>query len=151
MSQPINTTGNEAQIPWPKDARIKTIKNTATGQFLSVIPQEVNADTYGISVNDMCLYAYNDKYEVKPCMLTGNLIDPQYFNAKQIINQAMEAKIMGGNTKLRNVLPYTAFQSPTTQQCLTYNMDGLYMAPCNADNIYQRWSVSPNENLCVHE
>ena len=151
MSQPINNIGNEAKMPWPKDARIKTIKNTATGQFLSVIPQQVNPETYAISVNDMCLFAYNDKYEIKPCMLSGNLIDPQYFNAKQIINTTTEPKIMGGNTKLSNVLPYTAFQHPLTQQCLTYNMDGLYMAPCNSDNIYQRWEISPDENLCVHK
>ncbi len=151
MSQPINNIGNEAKMPWPKDSRIKTIKNTATGQYLSVIPQQINPETYAISVNDMCLYAYNDKYELKPCLLTGNLMDPQYFNAKQIINKVTEAKIMGGNTKLRNVLPYTAFQHPLTQQCMTYDMDGLYMAPCNADNIYQRWSISPDENLCVHK
>ncbi len=151
MSNPINHIGNEAKIQWPKDTRIKTIKNVATGQFLSVIPQQVNNDTYAVSVNDMCLYAYNNKYELKPCVLSGNLMDPQYFNAKQILNTVTEAKIMGGNTKLRNVLPYTAFQHPITQQCLSYDMDGLYMAQCNADNIYQRWSVSPDENICLHK
>lgn len=149
MSQPINHITNEAKIQWPKDSRIKTIKNLATSQYLSVIPQEINPETYAISVNDMCLYAYNDKYEVKPCLLKGNLMDPQYFNAKQIINRVTEAKIMNGNTRLKNVLPYTAFQHPLTQQCLTYDQDGLYVAPCNSDNIYQRWAISPDDNICL--
>lgn len=140
------------QLPFPKNGHIKTIKNVATDQYLSVIPQNINDETYAINVNDMCLYAYDSQFELKPCVMSKNLIDPQYFEAKNIINDVTESRYMGSNNLGKKTpFPYTAFKHHTTQQCLTYDNDGLYVAECNPNNIYQRWAVSPDETICLNK
>jgi hypothetical protein len=139
------------KIPYPEGERIKTIKGNATSQYISVIPQPINDNTYAINVNDNCIFVYNDKYELKKCEVFNKTDDinfhPQYFEIKKIIS-ANEKKIMGNQSSKRGEYPYTAFVHKTTQQCLTVDNEGLYIADCDANNIYQKWQVSPNEYIC---
>ena len=146
----MNTTSldkDTIKVPYPEGARVKTIKSKVNNQYVTVLPQSVNDNTYAVYVNDKCLHVYEDKYNLKQCANTNNYLHPQYFEAKNIIQQN-EKKNMG-NKAAKGIYPYTAFVHKGTQQCLTYDNEGLYVANCNGDNIYQKWQVSPNENICL--
>ena len=137
-------------IKYPEGENIKAIKSKFNNQILSVKPQSINNVTYAISINDKCLYGYNDDIQLKNCMTTNNYIHPQYFEARKINNTSQEKLYMNGkNTSVVKPDAYTAFIHKTTQQCLTMDNEGAYLAPCDADNIYQRWQISPNENICL--
>ncbi len=141
---------------FPDTGRIQTIKNKATNQVISVIPNDVNNSTYSVVANDQCLWVYNDDYNLKPCAtgLNKQFIHPQYFEAKKIITEANEKRYMGKTPVIKNVknqYPYTAFIHKTTQQCLAYNTEGLFVSECDPDNIYQKWEVSPDKNFCLME
>lgn len=147
-----------ARERYPENKRIQTIKNRATDQVLSVIPNDITDETYSIVANDQCLWVYNDEYKLKPCAqnLGKQVLHPQYFEAKKIITAANEQRYMGKKPALpqnkhSGAYPYTAFIHKTTQQCLTYNNDGLFVSPCNPDNQYQKWDVSPDKNMCLME
>lgn len=147
-----------ARERYPENERIQTIKNRATEQVISVMPNEVSDETYSILANDQCLWVYNDDYRLKPCAanLGKQILHPQYFEAKKIITAANEQRYMGKKPALpqnqqSGSYPYTAFIHKTTQQCLTYNTDGLYISPCNPDDQYQKWDVSPDKNMCLME
>jgi hypothetical protein len=147
-----------ARERYPENKRIQTIKNRATDQVVSVMPNDVTDETYSILANDQCLWVYNDDYKLKPCAqnLGSQVLHPQYFEAKKIITAANEQRYMGKKPTLPQnqsvgTYPYTAFIHKTTQQCLTYNNDGLFVSPCNPDNQYQKWDVSPDKNMCLME
>ena len=113
--------------------------------------QSISKSTYAINVNDKCVYGYNDDYTLKPCANTQNYIHPQYFDARNINNTSMEKKYMNSKTGSKiNPEPYTAFIHKSTQKCLAMDNGGLYLADCDADNIYQRWQVSADENICLN-
>jgi hypothetical protein len=151
MSVNLNSLDKD-QLPYPRGQPIKTIKNMATNQYLSVISQPIDEETFAIRANDHCLYVYdNNDYTLKPCALTEDFVHPQYFQAKKIINDVAEARILGKKGITKSVpTPYTVFQHKATQQCLTYDTEGLYAAKCEPDNIYQKWAVSPDETICLH-
>ena len=139
---------------FPENERIKTIKNKATSQVFSIIPNEITADTYSIYVNDQCLWAYNEEYYLKPCAtnLGKTFVHPQFFESKKIITDANERRYMGKKPVTNHgQYPYTAFIHKTTQNCLTYDNDGLYLSKCDPDNTYQKWDVSPDKNMCLLE
>jgi hypothetical protein len=143
-----------AKDKYPENKRIQSIKSRETNQVLSVLPNDVNDETYSILANDQCLWVYNDDYKLKPCAqnISNQVLHPQYFEAKKIITSANEKRYMGKTPQLpNNKYPYTAFIHKTTQQCLTYNNDGLYVSPCDPDNQYQKWEVSPDKNMCLME
>lgn len=138
-------------VKYPEGTNIKSIKSKFNNQILSVNKQPLNNVTYAISINDKCLYGYGDDIELKSCANTENYIHPQYFEARKINNVAQEKQYM--NNKHSSILPpeaYTAFIHKSTQQCLTMDNEGAYLAPCNADNIYQRWQISADENICLN-
>jgi NADH:ubiquinone oxidoreductase subunit len=137
-------------IKYPEGESIKSIKSKFNSQILSVNIQPVNKITYSLSINDKCLYGYNDDLELKNCVNTNNYMHPQYFEARNINNVAQEKKYMNGkHTSVKIPESYTAFIHKSTQHCLTMDNEGVYLAPCNADNIYQRWQVSSDENICL--
>jgi hypothetical protein len=137
-------------IKYPEGMDIKSIKSKFNNQLLSIKKQPINDITYAISINDKCLYGYDNDIELKNCANTNNYIHPQYFEARKINNISQEKKYMNGqHTTARQPESYTAFIHKSTQQCLTVDNEGAYMAPCNADNIYQRWKISPDENICL--
>lgn len=141
-------------IQYPEGDIIKTIKSKFNNQFISVINQSINKNTYAININDKCLYGYNDDYTLKPCANTQNYIHPQYFDARNINNTAMEIKYMNSSNKRssnkNNPEPYTAFIHKSTQKCLSMDNSGVYLTDCDANNIYQRWQVSADENICLN-
>lgn len=139
-------------IKYPDDLNIKSIKSKFNNQILSVKPQSINNITYAISINDKCLYGYNDDIQLKNCENTNNSINPQYFEARKINNISQEKLYMNRkNNATTNINPeaYTAFIHKTTQKCLTIDNEGVYLSPCDINNIYQRWQISPNENICL--
>ena len=147
-----------ARERYPENKRIQSIKNRTTDQVVSVMPNDITDETYSIIANDQCLWVYNDEYKLKPCAqnLGNQVLHPQYFEAKKIITAANEQRYMGKKPKLpqnkqSGAYPYTAFIHKTTHQCLTYNNDGLFVSPCNPDNQYQKWDVSPDKNMCLME
>jgi hypothetical protein len=150
LNKSVNRMGLDK---YPNNARVQTIKNRETDQVFSVLPAEVNDSTYSVMVNDQCLWAYNDEYYIKPCAanIGRSLIHPQFFEVKNIITKANEQRYMGKQptTSQRESYPYSAFIHKTTQQCLTYDTDGLYLAACDPDNNYQKWDVSPDKNFCL--
>jgi len=139
------------KIPYPEDERVKTIKGKATNQYITVIPQKLNNDTYAVSVNDQCVYGFTDKYELRPCDKLDNIEDvnfhPQYFEIKKVFREN-ERRIMGNKPDKKGEYPYTAFIHKSTQHCLTVDNKGLYLTDCDSNNLYQKWLVSPNENIC---
>ena len=138
-------------IQYPEGEYIKTIKSKFNNQIISVINQSVDKSTYAINVNDKCVYGYNDDYTLKPCSNTQNYIHPQYFDARNINNTAMEKKYMNSKTGSKiNPEPYTAFIHKSTQKCLSMDNGGLYLSDCDSNNIYQRWQVSADENICLN-
>lgn len=144
----------ELMNKFPAKSRINTIKSKTTDQVFSVIPSDVNDETYSVYANDQCLWVYNDDYHLKPCAnnIAGSFVHPQFFEAKNIIAKANERRYMGKTPITDHGLyPYTAFIHKTTQQCLTYDTDGLYVSKCDPDNIYQKWEVSPDKNMCLLE
>lgn len=140
-------------IQYPEGESIKTIKSKFNNQVISVINQQAGRTTYAVSVNDKCVYGYNDDYTLKPCANTTNYSHPQYFDARNINNSAMEKKYMNSKAVTTNITPepYTAFIHKSTQKCLSMDNSGLYLSECDADNIYQRWQVSPDDNICLNE
>ena len=97
MSVNLNSLDKD-QLPFPHGQPIKTIKNMATNQYLSVISQPIDEETYAIRANDHCLYVYdNNDYSLKPCALTEDFVHPQYFQAKKIINDVAEARMQEGH------------------------------------------------------
>ncbi len=139
-------------LPYPTGTPIRTIKNRGNNQFLSVMKQPVDSSTYSIRANDQCLHVYDaDDYSLKPCAISDEYLNPQFFNEKRIMNEVNEARLLGKKASSQTqVYPYTVFQHKTTQQCLTYDNEGMYVAPCEPNNIYQHWSVSPNDTICLH-
>jgi hypothetical protein len=137
-------------IKYPEGENIKSIKSKFNNQILKVNKQPVNSITYAISINDKCLYGYDNDYTLKNCATTNNYMHPQYFEARKINNVSQEKLYMNGKHST-NKPPeaYTAFIHKATQQCLSTDNSGAYLAPCNADNIYQRWQISNNENICL--
>lgn len=139
------------KIPYPEDEKVKTIKSKLNQQFISVIPQKINNNTYAININDKCLYAYSDKYDLQPCAeLNDNSLfnyHPQYFEIKKVIKET-EKRVMGNKPDKKGEYPYTAFIHKSTQQCLSIDNDGIYLDKCDANNLNQKWLVSPDENIC---
>lgn len=147
----FKSTDDNYGIEYPENTDIKSIKSKFNNQILTVEKQSVSNNTYSVNVNDKCLYGYNDDYTIKPCANTSNYIHPQYFNAININNIAMEKKYMNGkHSSIEHPEPYTAFIHKSTQKCLSIDNTGLYLSECDADNIYQRWQVSPDENICYN-
>jgi WD40 repeat protein len=143
-----------AKEKYPENKRIESIKHRATNQILSLLPNDINDETYSVVANDQCLWVYNDDYRLRPCAtnLGKQILHPQYFEAKKIITSANEQRYMGKKATLPDSLyPYTALIHKTTQHCLTYNPDGLFVSPCDPDNQYQKWDVSPDKNMCLME
>lgn len=137
-------------IKYPEGESIKSIKSKFNSKILSIKKQPLNNVTYAIAINDKCLYGYSDNYELKNCSTTDNYMHPQYFEARKINNVAMEKKYMGGkHVSAKSPEAYTALIHKGTQQCLSIDNEGAYLAPCDADNIYQRWQISNNENICL--
>lgn len=136
---------------FPTDKHIRTIKSKKTEQLLSLLPFD-QKDTYGVQVNDKCFYTFNKTdYLLKKCVTTSDTINPQYFQPVRILDEKTEMKEFGAKSTDPTIYPYTAFRSKLTRDCLSMDNDGLYMAKCQPDNIYQQWELSPNENLCPKE
>ena len=139
------------KIPYPEGERVRTIKGETTNQYLSLIPQKINDNTYAINVNDKCVYGFTDKYELQPCDKLESLdkvnFHPQYFEIKKVFKEN-EKRVMGNKPDKKGSYPYTAFIHKSTQHCLTVDNEGLYLTDCDANNIYQKWEVSPNEYIC---
>jgi hypothetical protein len=140
-------------LPYPSDAPIRTIKNMGNNQILSVMKQPVDSSTYSIRANDQCMYVYDSNdYALKPCAISDEYINPQFFNEKRIMNEVTEARLLGKkSTSQTQVYPYTIFQHKSTQQCLTFDNEGMYISTCEPNNIYQRWAVSPDETICLNQ
>lgn len=133
---------------FPHNKQIKTIKNVQNNQLISLLPFS-ESDTYAVTVNDKCLYTYNkNEYLLKKCSKSDDKINPQYFQPVRIMDESEELKEFGLKSNDPTIYPYTAFRSKLTRECLSMDNDGLYMAKCEPNNIYQKWSISPDENLC---
>jgi hypothetical protein len=136
-------------IVYPNGMEIKTIKSKFNNQILSVKPNKIDKTSYSININDKCLYGYTDDYSLKECSTTDSYMHPQYFNAININNRSIEKKYMNGVNNDIQPEPYTVFVHKSTQQCLTIDNEGVYISNCDADNIQQKWKVSPDENICL--
>jgi len=137
-------------LKYPEGIDIKSIKSKFNNQILSLNKQPLNNITYAIEINDKCLYNYTDDMELKKCVNTTNFIHPQYFEARKIDNVSQEKMYMNGKHKsIKQPEPYTAFIHKSTQKCLSMDNEGVYMSNCDSDNIYQRWKISSNENICL--
>ena len=86
------------KIPYPEGERVRTIKGKTTNQYISLIPQKINDNTYAINVNDKCVYGFTDKYELQPCDKLDSLDEvnfhPQYFEIKKVFKEN-EKRVMG--------------------------------------------------------
>ena len=145
----LSSLDSEIRIPFPNNEIIRSIKSNHNNQILSVKQQPINEDTYAIQVNDKCLQVYTGDYNLDKCFEINNVFHPQYFEAKRIMNSGDAKSIMNSSQLNDTGYPYTIFKHKSTKQCLSLDDTGLYLDKCNSNTLKQKWSVSPNENLCV--
>lgn len=145
----LNSLDKDLVLPYPDNKKVKTIKSLNNNQYVSVIPQTLNDETYAVQVNDLCVYGYQDKYLLNKCASVNTFFHPQYFEIKRVLNNSNARTEMNSTPMNDTGMPFTIFKHKSTQKCLSLDNEGLYLDKCDANNIAQKWHVSPNENLCV--
>lgn len=145
----LNALDQDLKLPFPENENVKTIKSKFNNQYLSVLPQQINDETYAIQANDQCLQVYQNNYFLGKCANTSNYLHPQYFEIKKIMNNINAKNIMNSTQISDTGFPYTIFKHKNTNHCLSLDNEGLYIDKCDANNLSQKWEISPNENICI--
>ena len=145
----LNALNQDLKLPFPEGESVKTIKSKFNNQYISVLPQQINDETYAIHANDQCLQVYQNNYMLGKCVNTSNYLHPQYFEIKKIMNNINAKNIMNSKQINDTGFPYTIFKHKNTNNCLSLDNEGIYMDKCDANNLSQKWEISPNENICI--
>jgi hypothetical protein len=137
---------------YPYDKPIRTIKSKFNSQFLSTTGDDTNK--YNVIVNDKCMTVAGlceGDYCLEKCQSGNFTSNSQKFTMERIKNSADAAKVMNVDPVDiidSNAYPFSIFRSSVNNKCLGINKEGVFVEPCNLNDIKHQWQISPNTNVC---